>query len=152
MENPKTDQAAYNYMKRHDDVLALAAGELSEDLIRFVTAELDDEVLDEVDVYRVLDRQDDLASEPITIAVVLGLGTAATYSVGRIVERWIEKKRQHENIELVIEAYKVAPEAGRIVADLARNHSEVSVAYPLASDTPTAGLTDAGNGAPYSPN
>lgn len=147
MGNQDKEQTAQEYSERHEDVLTLTAGELTEDLIRFVTGELDDEVLDDVDVHRVLARQDDLASEPITIAVVLGLSTATVVAVGRIIERWIEKKRQRENIELTIEAFKLGPKAGQLIGNLARSHAEVSVSYSLSSVLPVTGLTELGDGA-----
>jgi ribosomal protein S12 methylthiotransferase accessory factor YcaO len=84
----------------------------------------------------------------IRIRSASNLGTAAAVAaVGRIIERWIEKRRQRENIELTIEAYKLDPEAARIVADLALAHAEVSISYPLNSATPTAEGTDLGEGA-----
>lgn len=148
MSTPNEAQVAEDYINRHEDVLTLAAGELSEDLISFVAAELDDEMLDGVDIHRVMERRDDLASEPITISIVLGLSTAAAVAaVGRIVERWIEKKRQLEHLKVIMEAYKVGPEAAQILAELARAHAEVSISYPLNSATPTAEGTDLGEGA-----
>lgn len=137
MRTSNKEQAVQDYIGRHEDVLTLAAGELSEDLISYVAGKLDDDMLDGVEIYRDMERRDDLASEPVTIGIAIGLSTAAVVAVGRIIERWIEKRRQRENVELVIEAYKLAPEAGRIIAGLAMKHAEVSVSYSLSSATPS---------------
>lgn len=144
MSSSNKEQAAQDYMNRHEDVLTLAAGELSEDLISFVAAELDDEMLDGVDIYRVMERRDDLASEPITIAIVCGLGATAIVAVGRIIERWLENKRQRETIELTIHAYKISAEAAQIIAGIALKHAEVSVSYSLNSLPLTSERTDLG--------
>jgi hypothetical protein len=77
-----------------------------------------------------------LASEPVTAAVLIGLGSAAVVSVGRIIERWIEKRRQAENLNLVLQAYRVSEEAGAVLAETAKRHAEVE--YQLAD--PAGGL------------
>ncbi len=126
-------QVIAEYASRYDGVLKFSAGEDSEGFIRFLTSELSDDELDDIDVHRLLDRKDDLASEPITAAVLIGLGSVVVRAVGRIVERWLEKERQREQVELVIEAYKVSPEVAKVVSDIVTAHARVSVAYPLNS-------------------
>ena len=121
------DETVEMYSTKYDDVLLLSAGDdLTEDLVGYITKELSDEELDQIDVHRELDRRDDLASEPITIACLIGASSAVAVAVGRIVERWLETKRQEEQINLTMTAYKESPEAGKAVAGIVRTHAGVA--------------------------
>lgn len=111
--------------------LEITAGTLTDDLAAFVTTELPDSVLDAVEVDRVLDRPDGLASEPITIGLILTLGTAAVIQVGRILERWIEQRRQVEQLELVIRAHGVSSAAGDAIERVVTAHADVAKLYVL---------------------
>jgi hypothetical protein len=114
------------------NILEIDAGPLTEDLVSYVTEQLDDETLDQIEVGRELDRPDDFASEPITISVILIFTTtAAVIEVGRMVERWIEKKRQEGQVNLLIKAYTVSTEAGEAVEKAVAKHSEVAKVMPL---------------------
>jgi hypothetical protein len=134
MNNEELDVKIVEYRKKHENVILLSAGEYSEDLIEYITDQLDDEALDTMDVYRELERQDDLAAEPITAAVLIGV--PSVIAVGRIIERWIEKRRQAENLKLVLKAYKISESAGKGAAEVAGRHSEID--YQLAE--PSGGL------------
>jgi hypothetical protein len=126
------------YSREHENVLLLSSDELTEDLIRYFATELDDDTLDQMDVLRHLVRRDDLASEPVTACVLIGLGGTAVVVVGRMIERWIEMRRQAEHLAVVVEGFRVSDEAGRTLADLAARHAEVSIEYTLAD--PGSGL------------
>ncbi|MED5803355.1 hypothetical protein VX037_20225, partial [Gordonia sp. Z-3] len=107
------------------NIIEINAGSLTEDLISYVTGELEDDVLDEVEVGRELDRPDHYASEPITIAAILIGTTAAIVQIGRLLERWTEMSRQKSQVNLVIKAYTVSPEAGKAVENVVAKHAEV---------------------------
>jgi hypothetical protein len=111
--------------------LVFKAGDLTEDLISYIADELakqDVNMLDEVEIGRELHRPDALAGEPITIAVLLVCGTtAATIEVGRIVERWLENRRQREQIKLTIEAFKLSDKAGEAVAGIAEKNADTEL-------------------------
>jgi hypothetical protein len=112
-------------------------GEDTEDLISYVVAELADpkinllvqadpkvNLLDEVEIDRQLHRPDDMAGEPITIGVLVVCGTVtATIAVGRIVERWMENKRQEKQIKLTIAAFTTSEAAGKAVAEIAKKNA-----------------------------
>jgi hypothetical protein len=106
--------------------IVIGAGDLTEDLVSFVTATLADDVLDAVDVGRELDRQNNFASEPITIAAILICTTSAVIEIGRIVETWLENKREDDQTRLVIEAYTASPEAGAAVERAVTGHAKVA--------------------------
>jgi hypothetical protein len=102
------------------------AGPLTEELISYITQELDDETLDGVEVGRKLDRPDDLAGEPFTI-LAIAIGTTATIiQIGRITERWLEKKRQQGQVELLLKAYTISAEAGAAVERVVQRNTDVA--------------------------
>ena len=115
-----------------DTVISLSAGDETESLVRFITNELDDESLDHMEVMRDLERRRDLASEPVTVAALLGLGGVTAVAVGRIIERWQENRRQREAAKTIIEAFKVSKDAGIALTELESRHADVAVAYQLA--------------------
>ena len=115
------------FENKHENVLLMSAGDYSEELIQYITNELDDATLDTIDVHRDLERRDDLASEPITAAVLIGLSGTAIVIVGRIIERWLENRRQQQTLRIVLKAYQVSSEAGRDLASVAAKYSEIAV-------------------------
>jgi hypothetical protein len=113
--------------------LEIDAGRRTEDLLQFITAELDDETLDAIGVERRPMKGGTLASEPFTASAMLTLAAAGVVAVGRIIERWLEKQRQLEQLKLVAEGFKQSDEAGKALAKLSEKHAAVSIAYRLAS-------------------
>jgi len=117
---------------RFDTVISVSAGENTEELVRYITSELDDESLDQIEIDRNLDRRGDLASEPITVAALVGLAGVTVVTVGRIIERWQESRRQRDQSKTIIEAFKLSDDAGEAVAELASRHADVAIEYELA--------------------
>ena len=111
--------------------ISLEAGEHTEELLQFILDEVGDEALDDIDVDRTLVESPGLAGEAVTAAVILGLAVPATIGVVRIVERWLEKKRQEDNLVLVLKGFEVSKEAGVAMAGLAGTHAKVAVEYSL---------------------
>jgi hypothetical protein len=114
--------------------LRLEAGDLTEELLRFVTAELDDATLDQIEVERTRRASEGLASEPLTAAATLTLATTAVVAVTRLIERWLEKQRQLETLTIVAEGFTESDEAGRELAKLAASHANVSVKHELSKE------------------
>lgn len=115
--------------------LKIEAGEQTEGLVQFVTQELDDATLDQIDVQREIAQAPGLASEPITTAVTIVLGTAVIASVLRLVERWLENQRQLATLTIVADVLLKSEEAGKQLASLAEKHTNVSVSYGLAQES-----------------
>jgi len=115
--------------------LLIAAGDETEDLLQFVTSNIDDETLDQIDVRRELAPPSGVISEPITTAVTLQLGAVAVIAVARLIERWLEMRDQEMQRRVVLEAYQVSHEAGQALEALAAKHTEVM----LRRDLPNPG-------------
>lgn len=113
--------------------LYLEAGSRTEDLLTFITTELDDDVLDQVEIDRQGLKSDRLATEPVTIAATLTLATTTVVIVGRIIERWLENDRQLEQLRLVATGFERSDEAGRALAALGKENAKVAVTYALPS-------------------
>ena len=109
--------------------LKLQAGEETEDLLKFILDDLPNETLDEIDVERTQARAHGLASEPITTAVVLTLGPPLVKRVCKLIDKWLEHRREERQMQLVLTAYERSPEIGAALADLAGKHADVAIAY-----------------------
>ena len=111
--------------------IKLTAGDATEDLVAFITNELPDEVLDETEIEREHAKDFQVASEPITVGVLMTLTPLAVISVARLVEKWLESRRQQEQIKLAIQAFGVSDEAGKAIAQIAQKHADVSISYGM---------------------
>jgi hypothetical protein len=107
--------------------LEISAGEHTEELLKFILDELGDEHIDEVDVKREIRRGDPLAGEAITTAVLLTLGPMLIIATTRIIEKWLENRRQEQGMETTIKAYGLSKDAGAAVHELAITHANVTV-------------------------
>lgn len=104
--------------------LYLSVGDQTEDLVAFIANGLDDETLDEVEVGRIINRED-LASEPITIGVILFLGGAGIYAVTRLLEKWMEGEREKEFRRDLYWAWAKDPELGKQMGQIEETHSDL---------------------------
>lgn len=111
--------------------LILEAGENTEELLQFITSEMDDATLDKIDVHRDVVKPDNLATEPLTIAATLTLSTTLVIIVGRIIERWLENQRQLDHLRIVAAGFKESDEAGNGLAQVSKAHAAVSISYGL---------------------
>jgi hypothetical protein len=111
--------------------LELKAGDQTEELLRFITNELDDEVLDTIEIEREGLRSDKLATEPLTVAATLTLATTTVVIIGRLIERWLENKKQIDQLDIVAEGFKQSDEAGKALSVLAKMNAKVSIAYGI---------------------
>jgi hypothetical protein len=113
--------------------LYLDAGSHTEDLLTFLTNELDDDLLDSIEIEREGLKSDRLATEPITIAATLTLATTTVIVVGRIIERWMEGQRQLQQLRVVANGFKQSDEAGKALAALGKENAKVAVSYGMPS-------------------
>jgi hypothetical protein len=104
----------------------------TESLLKFVLDELDDTSIDAIEVDRKIDQPRGLASEPITLAVTITASSVLIVHVTRLIERWLETRRQEQAGILLIEAFKISNEAGQALKELGIKHTDVSIAYPLS--------------------
>jgi hypothetical protein len=107
--------------------LEISVGEYTEDLLQFVLKELGDEHIDEIEVERQTERKDPIASEPITTSVVITLAPMLIIATARIIEKWIEARRQTLNHEMILKGYALSKEAGDAIRKLATVHANVTV-------------------------
>jgi hypothetical protein len=112
------------------NTLILEAGSDTEDLAQFILSALDEQTIDEIDVTRTFAPSEGVASEPITVSIALiGLATTAVPAVGRLLQQWLEQRRQQKAVEVIIRASESSPELAATLADLEKKHSEISVAF-----------------------
>ena len=111
--------------------LEFEAGADTEDLLQFIMKELKDEEVDAIEVKREVAKADNLATEPLTIAVTLLTSAPLIIAVGRIIERWMENRNQVKHLHLVAEGFEISDKAGKALADLAKVHAKVSIEYRL---------------------
>lgn len=112
------------------------AGAETEAMLQFITDELDDATLDEIEIQRDVVKSDNLATEPLTAAATLTLATTAIIAVARIIERWMENKRQETQINIVAEGFKQSDQAGKALAEVSKTYSKVSIAYGMPKSAP----------------
>ena len=115
--------------------IRIEAGDATEAVAGFITAELSDAELDQIEVDREIAPTEFLASEPMTIAVTFVLSPLVSVAILGLLERWLEKSRQERAIELVLDGFDRSSDAGRAAAQLAQKHTEVSIrhGYPTSS-------------------
>ncbi|MGC3986594.1 MAG: hypothetical protein QM777_18720 [Pseudorhodoferax sp.] len=109
--------------------LTIDAGAETEDLLQFVTRELDDATLDGIDIERVAVPSDKLATEPLTAAATLALATTAVITVARLIERWMEMHRQTAHLKIVAQGFAQSDEAGKALAKIAESHAKVALSF-----------------------
>ena|SRR5437868_7348565 len=113
--------------------ILLTAGVNTEELLQYVMTQLDDKILDKVKVERSVEDPSGLASEPVTAAVLLTLAPIAAAAILRIIERWMENRRQLANIQLVLDGFTISDEAGKAAAALVAKHSDISLKHGPAA-------------------
>ena len=111
--------------------IRIDAGAQTEALLQFITNELDDATLDQIEIQRDVVKSANLATEPLTAAATLALATTAVFAVARIIERWMENQKQNTQLRIVAEGFKQSDEAGKALTDVSKTYSKVSIAYGM---------------------
>ncbi len=110
------------------------AGELTEELVQYITGDLEDEVLDQIEVDRTGNPTVNLVSEPITVTVAITtISVASIVAVTRLIERWMENQKELETIKIAAATALKNTDAGEILAGIAKKHAEVALAYGLVT-------------------
>lgn len=128
---------------KHKGQLYLNVGDHTEELISFITNNLEDEVLDEVDLSRI-HAESSVASEPITIAAVMFLSSAAIYATARLIEKWLEIERQKDVREDLIVAWDKDENLGKAMVEMEKSHSNVIVSQGMPTAKMIANPKDLG--------
>ncbi|HEX8246039.1 MAG TPA: hypothetical protein VF541_21165 [Longimicrobium sp.] len=111
----------------------IEAGKQTEELIQFILDELG-ETADEVDIERQHAAAHGLASEPITTSFVIGgLGFAGIVALGRIIEKWMENRREQEAMKFTLIGFSKSESAGNALAEIAKKHADIAVEQGLPS-------------------
>ena len=116
--------------------LELSVGNRTEELIQYLTSELTDVQIDQIEITRSSSVSDKLATEPLTIAATITLSTTLVIALGRIIERWIEKQNQLEHMRIVADGFQSSDEAGKGLVKLSEKHASVSIQYRLPTSAP----------------
>ncbi len=120
--------------------IRFVAEDRTEDLVNFITGQMDDDALDAMALQREHARTPGLASEPVTTGVLISVTPIVARTVARLIERWLESRRQERQLTLVSDGFTESDEAGRQLANLASKYSDVSVSFgPLPSIPDTRG-------------
>lgn len=113
--------------KERKDILCLASGEETESLINYIFKELPDEVIDEIDLDRIAPEGGGVARELVTTGAILTFATALAVPIFRLIETWLEQRRQGEARKIIYQAAKENPDALKILAQLEKDHSNLVV-------------------------
>jgi hypothetical protein len=114
-------------MESLEDRLCIVADKDTEPLINFIFRELSDEDADNVKLDRMVPESGGVARELLTTGAILTFSTTLAVQIFRLIERWMEQQRQAEARKLIYEAATQNPEALKILSDLEKLHSNVSV-------------------------
>lgn len=117
------------------ETLEISANEQTEEIVQFLLSQLSEDEIDALQIERLVKRPERLASEPITTAVLITLGTVGASAVLRLLERWLENKRQLAHLRLVADGFSRSDEAGKQLAALAAKHSTVMASYGIAMES-----------------
>jgi len=120
-------------------MLRFEAGDNTEELLQYVLDGLDQDLIDQMSVDRDLEEMSGLASEPITTAVTITVATTSILAITRLIERWLEHKRQLDTLRIVADGFRQSDEVGKSLASLAAKHSAVSISYGLMKEPGKAG-------------
>ncbi len=110
-----------------EDRFCLVAEADTEALVNFIFNGLSDEEADQVKLDRIVPEGGGVARELVTTGAVLTFVSALAVPIFRLVERWMEERRQDAARRFIYEAATENPEALKILADLEKLHSNVIV-------------------------
>jgi hypothetical protein len=109
------------------DRLEFRLGAETEPLVNFIFRQLPDDLVDQIELDRIVPSGDGIARELVTTAAVLTFTSALAVPILRLVERYMEQTRQQTATQLIYQAAKDNPDALKILADLEAKHAELMV-------------------------
>lgn len=113
------------------------AGRYTEPLLQEILKGFDDVALDTIEIDRTIHKANGLASEPVIIAAAITATPILISAITRIIERWMENRKEREAMQLTIEAYKVSREAGDALKEISKKNADVAIAYKLTEYIPS---------------
>ncbi len=114
--------------------ICISFGEETETLLQELLDEIDDDMLDNLSIDRKLKESEGLAGEPITTGAIITAGTVVLSAILRLIERYLEEKRQHRDMKIVAEGFKTHPDLGAMLADIAKKNADVSISHGIAEE------------------
>lgn len=118
--------------------ISLKCGSDTESLIRYIAENLSDEQLDAIEIDKELGPVSGVAAEPITIGALITLTPIITIQIVRLIERWLENKRQDAHNKLMIGiAGKVSEDSMKALVELITSNNRVSLNNTLTKKTDT---------------
>ncbi len=112
--------------------IAITSGDDTEYLLQDLLKEIDDENLDNLQIAREIEKSKGLAGEPITTGAIITGSVIVLSVLLRLIERVLEQQHQYKTMKIVAEGFDSHPELGKILAEMAKKNSEVSISYGLA--------------------
>ena len=109
--------------------LSISAGERTEDVLQELLSEFSDEVLDEVDVDREMPLGEGLATEPITVSVVLVVSPIVLLALVRAIDRYVEGRMALQSARVIIEAHEKDPELVKVVQSILKKRPKWTVRF-----------------------
>lgn len=120
-------------MAEHEKV-ALLSGVETESLVNFIFQNLPDDVVDQIELTRVSPESGGIAREAVTTAAILTFGSVLSVPIFRLIEKWMEQRRQQQAVALIYEASKSGDgEAAKVLADLEKKHTDLSIRFGIVS-------------------
>jgi len=122
-------------------LMRIEAGQYTEELANYIFRNLSDKEADELDLERERSAVTGLAREPITIAVTLVLAgkffgeavgaaaaaVSATYTIGHLIEKWMDEKYNSIRTDQAIKIYAHNPELAKLLLQSVGRFSKVAV-------------------------
>jgi hypothetical protein len=117
-----------------NEKIALLSDLETESLVNFIFQNLPDDVVDQIDLTRLSPEAGGVAREPVTTAAILTFGSVLSVQIFRLIEKWMEQKRQQQAVTLIYEASKNGDsEAVKVLADLEKRHTDLSIKFGIVS-------------------
>lgn len=102
-----------------------------EDMLKFVLDEGGEALADQIDIRRESAPVKGLGGEPLSTAAVITLTITIAPYVTRLIERWMEKRGQAEQMTIVAGGFGISDAAGEALTELGKKHADVSISYKL---------------------
>ncbi|WP_299636339.1 hypothetical protein [uncultured Ruegeria sp.] len=120
--------------------IEVSAGTETDELISYIFNEMTDDEADAVDVERVSDHSGDIAFEPVSATAIFAVTSATAFLVLRLIEQWVEGRRQDKQIEALVRASQtgVSDDVVKALTELSKKHADISVSRGSIS-APTLG-------------
>lgn len=115
--------------------LIINYGDKTEKVLKSILKEIDDDMLDEIAIDRKIETPEGLASEPITIAVTVTASSVLIIHITRLIERWLESRRQADARKMLITASNISKEALEAMKELEEKHADVAISYQLSKQS-----------------